>query len=266
MNSSRKKRNTERRNRKMKNLIYIDQDFGWFIGNFDRNQRHKHYAIQLSIPIGSPLTIQSSKGKIITELPILIQPNITHQITSKTNHFLVLLNPASTIGHFWKKSTDSGIGEFEGSPATDLQKILNTGNRARLNPVDLKMEINKLLKSYDCHCGTLLHHSDERINKALSFLKENATRVVPLEEIADNFHMSPSRFRHLFKEQTGITYRRSQLWTRLILAIQSLGTQTLTKIAYSAGFSDSAHFSRTFKENFGFSPQEFLKISQFIQA
>lgn len=250
----------------MRNLIYIDKFFGWFIGNFDNNQSHRHYAIQLSIPIDSPLTIHSNNQEIITTSPVLIQPNVPHKISSSTNHFLVLLNPASTIGHYWRKSTKDKICEFALAPANDLQCFLANTDVTRSNPTDLKVEINRILKSYDCYCGSLLHQSDERINEALSFLQTNATKVVSLEEIAQHCNMSPSRFLHLFKEQTGITYRRSQLWAKLIIAIQLLGTQTLTEIAHLAGFSDSAHFSRTFKESFGFSPHGFLKISQFIQA
>ncbi len=250
----------------MKNLVHIDKDFGWFIGNFDHNQKHQHYAIQLSIPIHGSVSIQTESEIITTELPILIKTNVIHQLTSEEDHLLILINPASTIGHFYSKSVQNDITEFIESPATDLQKIIKGTEKLSSEPSALKKEINKLITSYDCFCGSFIHQGDERINKALAFLQENASRTVPLEEMAHHCNISQSRFRHLFKDQTGLTYRRVQLWTRLVKAIPLMRNQSLTEVAYSAGFSDSAHFSRTFRENFGFSPREFLKISRFIQV
>ncbi len=65
----------------------------------------------------------------------------------------------------------------------------------------------------------------------------------------------------------GIPIRRYVLWERLLLAIQQLtGGVTLTEAAHWAGFSDSAHFSRTFTRMFGLSPSLLTKNSQFVQA
>jgi AraC-like DNA-binding protein len=104
------------------------------------------------------------------------------------------------------------------------------------------------------------------MNIALEFLTANSEQIVPVEDVANQCNLSSSRFLHLFKEQTGITYRRAQLWNKLMKGITQFGRVSLTEIAHSNGFSDSAHFSRTFKENFGFSPSDFLKISHFVQV
>lgn len=250
----------------MKNLTHIEKDFGWFLGCFDNNQQHNHYAVQLSIPLNSSITIQTRNKILTTELPVIIRHNVVHQIISNTTHFLLLINPASTIGHFWNKSIENDINEFTQTPATDLQKIVTKTSELPSSPTALKTEINRLITSYDCFCSSFIHQGDERINKALSFLKENIHRTVSLEETAGYCNISPGRFLHLFKEQTGITYRRAQLWARLIDALPMIQYQSLTEAAHTTGFSDSAHFSRTFRENFGFSPREFLKISRFIQV
>jgi len=50
----------------------------------------------------------------------------------------------------------------------------------------------------------------------------------------------------------GIAWRPYLRWRRLICAITYLASgQDATYSAVAAGFSDSAHFSRTFKEMFG---------------
>ena len=246
----------------MKNRIHIDRDFGWFIGDFDNNQKHKHYAIQLSIPLESSITISGDTKTITSEVPILIQLNVVHQIVSNSRHFLLLINPASTIGHFWNALVDCEIQEFNFSPATDLKEVLTDSNFGAQHIARL----NGIIKEHDCFCSSAIHQGDPRIDKALAYLAYNSERIVPLKEIANHCHLSPSRFIHLFKEQTGITYRRSQLWKKLINGLPLVGKKPFTEIAHDVGFSDSAHFSRVFKENFGFGPCDFLKLSQFVQV
>lgn len=246
----------------MKNQIHIDKDFGWFVGNFDNNQEHRHYAIQLSIPLDKRIIVRTLQTTIESEKPVLIKSNTVHQISSDSNHFLLLINPASTIGHYWNQFSIKEIQEISYAPVIDLKNILIKANENQI-PV---VELNSIIKEHDCFCSSAIHKGDSRINKALAYLLNHSESVVPIKEIANHCHLSSSRFIHLFKEETGITYRRAQLWNKLTKSISQIGTKSLTELAHQNGFSDSAHFSRTFKENFGFSPREFLKISQFIQV
>ncbi len=65
-------------------------------------------------------------------------------------------------------------------------------------------------------------------------------------------HLSPSRLRHLFVEQTGLAFKTYMLWLRLVRALDLYASGvSLTQAAHEAGFSDSAHFSRIFKRTFG---------------
>jgi len=60
---------------------------------------------------------------------------------------------------------------------------------------------------------------------------------------------------HLFKARMGVPVRRYVLWARLRGGLeQALAGASLTSAALEAGFSDSAHFSRTFREMFGIAP------------
>lgn len=246
----------------MKHQIHIDKDFGWLIGGFDKNRKHRHYAIQLSIPIDGQITINTKKNSIKSESPIVIKSNVEHQITSENNHFLLLINPASTIGHYWNKLSNSEMQEINNEPTKKLSNILSKDYSGK----SLIASLNSIIKEYDCFCNSSIHNGDERMNAALAYLSANSDQVLPVEDVANHCHLSPSRFLHLFKEQTGITYRRAQLWNKLIKGFSQYGKLSLTEIAHQNGFSDSAHFSRTFKESFGFSPRDFLKISQFVQV
>ncbi|WP_028101134.1 AraC family transcriptional regulator [Pseudoduganella violaceinigra] len=90
-------------------------------------------------------------------------------------------------------------------------------------------------------------------------------------ELAALANISPSRFSHWFVEQTGLPLRNYRKWLRLELALHRLAQGgNLTAAAHAAGFSDSAHLSRTFREMFGMSPAALLRgitlDSSFVQA
>ena len=73
-----------------------------------------------------------------------------------------------------------------------------------------------------------------------------------LAAAAKSVDLSPGRLRHLFVEQTGLPFRTYLLWLRLTKAVAVFaGRGSLTEAAHQAGFSDSEHFSRTFRRMFG---------------
>ena len=71
-------------------------------------------------------------------------------------------------------------------------------------------------------------------------------------------HLSASRFAHLFKKVVGVPVRRYVLWLKMRRALDlAIGGDSLTTAALSAGFSDSAHLSRSVRAMMGIAP-EFL--------
>ncbi len=246
----------------MKNQVYIDRNFGWFFGSFDHNRKHRHYAVQLSVPVHDLLTLTTSDKTIQTKRPLLIGSNVVHQLVSDAPHFLLLVNPSSTIGHFWKQLAEDPVQEISSGPALDLQRVLLDAHQTA---IPLK-RLNFLINQYDCFCASAVHQGDERINETLKLLSDKAERVVSLEEVSRHAHLSPGRFLHLFKAETGITFRRAQLWNKLVNALPLLRSRSITESAYAAGFADGAHFSRVCKETLGFTPREFVKLSQFMQV
>ncbi len=248
------------------NIIHIEQNFQFFLGKFNNNQKHKHYAIQLSIPLTGEIRFLIDDLEISTNQAVLIKPNVEHILESEQEHLLILLNPASSIGHFWNRLAHSPYSKLDTEPVTLIRELGLDYLSNKCSAKEFTQKIKAILNSFDCHCESFVHSGDERIDKAIAYLKQHYERVIPLEEVAAYCHLSPSRFLHLFKENTGISYRRAQLWSKLMAALPLMSNQSLTEIAHQVGFSDSAHFSRMFKENFGFSPSTILKLSQFIQV
>jgi AraC-like DNA-binding protein len=97
--------------------------------------------------------------------------------------------------------------------------------------------------------------SDERILRAIAYINADLGAPLTLEDVAAEAYLSPSRFRHLFVEQTGMALRPYILWRRFLRVWELLTDgATLSTAAHAAGFADAAHLSRTSRSMFGFPP------------
>lgn len=108
---------------------------------------------------------------------------------------------------------------------------------------------------------------DARAARARALLVAAPARRVPIAELAERLAMSPSRLAHLLRSELGMPKRRYSLWLRLRDAVETMTRgESITEAAYTAGFADAAHLSRTFRRMLGFSPSTALRVSQFVQA
>lgn len=97
--------------------------------------------------------------------------------------------------------------------------------------------------------------SDERILKAVAWINANLDQKITLEEVAAPVFLSPSRFRHLFIEETGMALRPYILWRRFLKVWDLImGGASVSDAAHGAGFADAAHLTRTSRRMFGFPP------------
>lgn len=97
--------------------------------------------------------------------------------------------------------------------------------------------------------------SDERVLRAIAYIKSHLDAPLTLEQVASEACLSPSRFRHLFVEQTGTALRPYVLWRRFLRAWEVVTHGgSLSMAAHEAGFADAAHLTRTSRQMFGFAP------------
>ena len=69
------------------------------------------------------------------------------------------------------------------------------------------------------------------------------------------------------QDLAGLPLRRYVLWLRLRDVLLSLAEgASLTEAAHAAGFADSAHMSRTFRDMFGVRPSMFLKNQRGVEV
>lgn len=109
---------------------------------------------------------------------------------------------------------------------------------------------------------------DDRIAATLNHIREGIAGSISAATLASAVHLSEHRFLHLFKEQMGVPLRQYVLWQRLAAGTRAfIEGKSSKEAAYEAGFSDPAHFSRTFAQMFGAQPSSYAAFkSQFYMV
>lgn len=103
------------------------------------------------------------------------------------------------------------------------------------------------------------HAIDSRVAKVVDKIKQTAEDNLSVDVLASLVNLSVPRLVQIFKKQTGVPIRRYRLWHRLFVTAINLATSgNLTIAAIDAGFTDSAHFSHTFKSMLGMAPTTIL--------
>ena len=97
---------------------------------------------------------------------------------------------------------------------------------------------------------------DHRIKRSAAKLDDFSTSKMTAADCAASAGLSPSRFLHLFKEQTGVSFRAFRAWKRarhlLHFANQNIN---LAHLAQDIGYPDSTHFSHSIRRFYGLKPR-----------
>ena len=116
---------------------------------------------------------------------------------------------------------------------------------------------------YLCRCYGRSQNTDSRnahrIAEVISFVEANSTRPVKLDQLAAMAHMSKRNFIRAFRDAAGVTPIAYSIQLRINRAAASLrsGTESITEVAFSAGFTDSNYFTRQFRKLVGASPRRY---------
>ncbi|MEZ3135358.1 helix-turn-helix domain-containing protein [Stutzerimonas kunmingensis] len=102
-----------------------------------------------------------------------------------------------------------------------------------------------------------------RLTPVFELLRQEGDVNHALAQAASLVHLSPSRMAHLFRAETGMSYRGFRIWKRLLLAAEYMQrTDCLTRAAVDAGFADASHFSNCYKRYIGASPAQVFRSLQ----
>ena len=101
---------------------------------------------------------------------------------------------------------------------------------------------------------------DEKIAAVLSYISENLTEGLSVDELAESVHISRYHFMRLFKAQTGTSVHAYVRQRRLMHAAHLIREgMSAARAAEESGFADYSAFHRAFTSAFGVSPGKLKK-------
>lgn len=223
---------------------------------------HRHHALQISIGLGGAFDFECD-GQSVRAEGVVAGSDILHRLDSRGMEVAVLLlEPeevhARRIRMRWLENNT-----FVALPPHIVDAARSLLARPAPEPTSI---LNDLAQEFVPDMEPL-PPMDARIAALLDRLRARPGKRVTLRDLAKEAGLSDSRLTHLFKEQTGVPIRRYLLWLRLNDAMdRAMAGAALTEAAHAAGFSDSAHLSRTCQKMFGINPFAVVRHSRFVQV
>ncbi len=234
---------------------------GVFIGKNIQSNYHKHYAISIIISFGEPFKITTIDKKYDLCKVAIIQKNISYKLESSKKHNTAFIHIVPYSKNGIKLSNKKyAIQELDNELFDNILKKLNdwfSNSENDINQIEYLLdEISSILESPSKEREVI----DERIKKSFDLIMQSESEKLPISQIANLVCLSTSHFARLFKKETGMTFRKFVLYSKLVKSIHSMYQQnSLTEATFIGGFADQPHFSRTFKNAFGIKPSSSRK-------
>ncbi len=210
-------------------------------GPITGNRTHRHRALQLSAAVAGRLVLDGTSCR-----GVVIAAEWPHQLEA-ADALTVLIEPETRLGRrLTREFLDMDDSRIDGIDLAQLLRVLRVAD-SDLSP-----------------------SADPRVRRALTRLQPS--RLIkeggaPVDEIAAELGLSRSRFQHLFRAEVGTSWSRARGWARAMEAARQVASgASLTEAAHAAGYADSAHLSRCFKQMFGLSPSAAANGSTFVQV
>jgi transcriptional regulator GlxA family with amidase domain len=100
---------------------------------------------------------------------------------------------------------------------------------------------------------------DKRVERVIALMKADLHQGLDIGYMAQTVNLSPNRFSHLFKEETGVSPIRYLRTLRMASAATLLSSSymSIKEVMARVGFRDVSHFVRDFKRIYGATPTQY---------
>jgi AraC-like DNA-binding protein len=233
-------------------LMLISPERVLYAGLLGRPRKRTSGGYNVYAVMRGSLKITEDKSELVGELG-LVPPYVPHSVESEHPCIICLVIEPETVEPSAMEDLSARIA---GTEAPDIAQRI----RAAYETLRLQQgrggfttgEFDRL-----CFGEALLgRNMDHRITRSAAKLNDFSGSKLTAADCAASAGLSPSRFLHLFKEQTGVSFRAFRAWKRarhlLHFANQNIN---LAHLAQDIGYPDSTHFSHSIRRFYGLKPR-----------
>jgi AraC family transcriptional regulator len=239
--------------------VYFWQTGSLWIGSGrGRSDWHDHHAHQLALALEGDFRFRAGRNGPWTDYRAAIVPShCPHEFEldgATVAHLFV--EPESTEGRALSRQfAAQGLCTLPHAAARRSADRLLDGFRGNADADAMRAVARSAVATLAGTTAMAAEEGDARIARALAQIKSRIRAPISLADASAAAALSPSRFRHLFVQETGTSFRAYLLWLRINVAIEAaMAGASWTEAAHEAGFADSSHLTRTHKRMFGIEP------------
>ena len=253
--------------RKPVSSLYIWHGQSLFFGYLPNIEEHAHHALQIEIGLNEQFRIHHGQEKFTCRFA-LIPPDVPHKIDDCDDaQAVIYLEPESIMGQRIKQIyKNKKIEKLKFNIVEPFIKELQRFSGKVHSCYEAGLLLRAILETLSGE-DLPFNELDDRIREVIGICRTARDKKISTKVLAERVGLSEGRLIHLFKDQVGVPIRRYLLWARLSDALMHLSKGgSFTEAAHKAGFSDSAHLSRTYRSMYGNSLYNLARKSQFVQA
>jgi len=250
----------EEKSRESGHLMLITPERVFYAGLLGRPRARCPGALYVYVALQGGLQLSIADGREGCGELLVVEPNTRHTITSDHRSAIcVVIEPESVPDNVLDALVDRLRGS-EGASFADRIRAAYAALRNMQNRNDISNA------EFDVMCfGDMLRPRplDARVKRAIAEIGKFSGEPVTAASCAAEAGLSSSRFLHLFKEETGISFRSFRAWKRarylLYFANQDIN---LAHLAQDIGYPDSTHFSHSIRKFYGLKPRAIFSGSR----
>lgn len=234
----------------MHSTLTLGGDRALYVGDLPPTGWHGHAAPVLLIGLSGRFTLHLEGGRVERCHSALVDAGVQHLLDPCGEQVaLMYLEPDSREARSLRQP-------FAVHGGVILDVAIPVRSRSAMDAYLHHFDLPSLLR-LRCDPGRPL---DVRVQRSLQWLRHPGEARLGRDGLASGVQLSASHFNHLFRAEMGVSLRSYRVWSQVRLAMAGLATSPrLTDAALHGAFSDSAHFSRMFRQTFGMTPSSVLK-------
>lgn len=243
-------------------LMLINPSRVFYAGLLGRPRRRKTGAFQIYVCLEGTLAIARG-GRLERGLSMaVVDPYVEHTIESEHPTILCVTVEPETVS----PEALAGLGaRLAARPEETVRRMRRAYHRLLAEPRPEGLD-REAFDALFFGAPLPVRRLDARIARALARLEEFSGPPASAADCAVEARLSPSRFLHLFKQETGFSFRALRAYKRARHILHFANRDiNFAHLAQDIGYPDSTHFSHSIRRFYGLKPSAIFTGSRDLQ-